>query len=284
MHQKTIKNTVYAEGIGIHSGKAVRLTLSTAPDDTGIVFRRKQADKFVEMPVCVDKIIEVPMCTMMVYDDCKISTIEHLMSALAALEIDNIYIDLDGNEVPIMDGSASPFIFLIQSAGILEQAASRRYIRIKKPVRITEEDKFAELLPYSHGFCIHASIDQTDPVIQATNQELIFDFSTNGYIKEISRARTYGYAAQLAQLHQNNLALGASLDNAIGIDDTGVMNPEGLRYPDEFIRHKLLDCVGDLYVAGPIRGMFRGHKMGHALNNRVLRKLLATEDAREWQD
>ncbi len=282
MQQKTIKNNVHAQGVGIHSGQPVNMTLLPAPDDTGIVFRLRQDGALKELPVCADKIVEVPMCTLLVYDSLKVSTIEHLLSALAALEIDNIYIDLDAAEVPIMDGSASPFILLLRGAGILEQAAPRRYIRVKQAVRVEDGDRFAELLPYGHGLCIHASIDSTDPVIRATHQELIFNFSTNGYIKEISRARTYGYAAQLEQLHKNDLALGASLDNAVGIDDQGIMNPEGLRYPDEFIRHKVLDCIGDLYVAGPIKGMFRGHKMGHALNNLVLRQLLATEGAWEW--
>ena len=278
MPQHTIKHAVTAEGVGLHSGKNVKMVLQPAPENTGIVFRRHLDDKLVSLPMQYDRIVEAPMCTQLVYDDIRVSTTEHLMAAFAAMGVDNIYVDLDSAEVPVMDGSSAPFIFLLETAGLEAQVeAPRRYIKIMQPVRVEDDDKFAELLPYAKGYCLHITVDFPHPVIQATSQEVLFDFSRKAFVKSVSRARTFGYANQLEHLHNNNLALGASLDNAVGIGDKGILNPEGLRYKDEFVRHKLLDCIGDLYVAGPIRGMFRGHKMGHALNNRLLHKLLTVK-------
>jgi len=283
MPQHTLKHAVTAEGIGLHSGKKVNMVLKPAPENTGIVFRRHIDNKLVSLPMRYDRIIEAPMCTQLIYDDIHVSTTEHLMAALAAMSIDNIYIDLDSAEVPVMDGSAAPFVFLLETAGIeMQIEAPRRYLKITQPVRVEDDDKFAELLPYSKGYCLHITVDFPHPVIQATTQEVLFDFSRQAFVKSFSRARTFGYVNQLEHLHNNNLALGASLENAVGITENGILNPEGLRYKDEFVRHKLLDCIGDLYVVGPILGMFRGHKIGHSLNNRLLRKVLDIKKNFEW--
>lgn len=279
MQQKTIKQPIHAEGIGLHSGQSVALTLHPAEDNTGIVFQRRGSQE--ALAVCVEHVVEAPLCTMLKQGEHQIATIEHLMAAFCAMQIDNVRVELTSDEVPVMDGSSAPFIFLIQSAGVHEQESVRRMLRIGQPVRIEEEDKFVELLPADRlGFDI--SIDFPDPAIQATSQAIQFQMIQNSFIKEVSRARTFGQADQLEQLHQMNRALGASLDNAVGLQNGEVMNPEGLRYPDEFVRHKLLDCIGDLYVAGPIIGHFRGHKMSHALNNRLLRAVLADQQSHCW--
>ena len=279
--QHTIKNIVNAEGIGLHSGKVATISLCPAPIDTGIIFRCVGFDPVKEIKLQPDKIVEMPMCTKLIEGSHSIQTIEHLLSALAGMEIDNVFIDLDGDEIPVMDGSSAPFIFLIESAGVIEQNASRKILKIKKRVRVTDEDKFVEFLPCNH-FRLEIDIDFPHPVIRNSSQSVKFDFSPTAYSKEVSRARTFGMAAQLEELHKNGLALGASLDNAVGLSDAAVMNPEGLRIADEFVRHKLLDAIGDLYVTGPIEGLYRGFKPSHTLNNRLLRALFSDQEAWEW--
>ncbi len=279
--QHTIKNIVSAEGVGLHSGKRAAVKICPAPVHTGIVFRRTDLDPVLEIKLQPEKIKETPLCTTLVDGNYSIQTIEHLLSALAGMEIDNLYVDLSGDEIPVMDGSSAPFIFLIESAGVVEQEASRRILKIKKQIRVTEEDKFVEFLPCSH-FRLEIDIDFPHPVIKKSTQSLHFDFSPMGYSKGVSRARTFGMAAQLDELHKQGLALGASLDNAVGLSDEAVMNPEGLRVADEFVRHKLLDVIGDLYVSGPIEGLYRGFKPSHTLNNRLLRALFADSEAWEW--
>ncbi|MDO8953780.1 MAG: UDP-3-O-acyl-N-acetylglucosamine deacetylase [Gammaproteobacteria bacterium] len=279
--QQTIKNCISVVGKGLHSGKDVKLTMLPAPENTGIVFRRSDLSPVVSIQVNPDKIQETMLCTMLVDNKVKVATIEHVLSALSALEIDNIYLELNAEEVPILDGSAAPYIFLVQSAGIVAQSAPRKYLRIKKTIRVEQDDKFVELSPHM-GFHLKVSIDFSHPAIANTPKEVEFEFSAMGYIKEVARARTFGFASQLDQLHSQGLALGASLDNAVGIDDTGVINEDGLRFPDEFVKHKLLDAIGDLYSVGAIQGSYIGYKPSHALNNRLLRKLLADCDAWEY--
>ena len=276
--QHTIKNSVSLSGVGLHSGKIVTISLKPALINTGIIFRRTDLSPVKEIKICHDKMSESPLCSKLVEDEVSIQTVEHLLSALAGKEIDNIVIELNGDEVPVMDGSASPFIFLFESAGIVEQDARRQILKIKKTIRIEEGDKFVELSPCNH-YRLEVSIDFDHPAIH--QQKMDFDFSTSAYSKQVSRARTFGMADQLEALHQKGLALGASLDNAVGLSPKGVMNAEGLRAPDEFVRHKLLDAIGDLYVAGPIEGLYQAHKASHAMNNRLLRTLFA--DASAWE-
>ncbi|MDG6778482.1 UDP-3-O-acyl-N-acetylglucosamine deacetylase [Thiomicrorhabdus sp. zzn3] len=286
MNQRTLANQIKAKGIGLHTGHESIMTLRPAPVDTGIVFRRIDQDPAVEFKVSPEIVGETMLCTTIVSDQpqgrIKIATIEHLMSALAGVGIDNVYIDIDSDEVPIMDGSSSHFIFLLQSAGINIQDAPKRFIRILKPIRV-ENDKggSAEFSPYD-GFRLNFSIDFDHPAFSATAEKMTLEFSSTSYFKEVSRARTFGFMKDMEMLRQKNLALGASLDNAIGLDDKGVMNVEGLRNKDEFVRHKILDAVGDLYMIGhPIIGEFTAHKSGHALNNQLLRSLKAQPDAYE---
>ena len=279
--QTTIKTSVNAVGVGLHSGQEVHITLRPADANTGIVFRRIDLSPPINIHVSPDKVQETLMCTKLVHGTVSVSTIEHLMAALCAERIDNIVIEINGAEVPVLDGSAAPFIFLLQSAGTLELNEKRHALRIKKPVRVDVEDKFAEFSPYE-GYRLNVSIDFPHPVIAATKQEIEFEFSPATFEKEVSRARTFGFAKDIEKLHQSKLGLGASLENAVGVTDTGIMNPEGLRYRDEFVRHKLLDTIGDLYVAGPIIGAFRSHKSGHALNNQLLLALLKDKTAYEW--
>lgn len=272
--QQTIKNTVYAGGRGVHSGQIVRVALKPASADAGIIFRRVDGE-FADIVVAVDRVQEAPLCTVLVGEGHQISTIEHLMAALCAMEIDNVIIELDAAEVPIMDGSAAPFLFLLESAGVKKQAIRRHIIEVQKKVRIEKGDQFVELLPHSH-LRFELSIDFDHPVIKNTEQTIEFDFAPIVFAKSVSRARTFGFVKDLERLHQNHHALGASLDNTVGLDDKGVMNPEGLRYPDEFVRHKLLDAIGDLYVAGAVQGWYRAHKPSHALNNQLLKKVIKT--------
>ncbi len=275
--QKTIKNAVHMNGIGLHSGKPVHLTVRPAPENTGIVFRRLDLNQ--SLKASPEWVIEAPMCTKLISGAVSFSTVEHIMSALAGLEIDNLIVELNSEEMPIMDGSASPFIFLLESAGIVKQEARRHVIRVKKTVRVEEGDKFAEISPVESGLHFMLSLDYQDPVISKTPLEIEFSMQPISYIKNVSRARTYGFVKDLEKLHANQLGLGASLENAVGVTDTGIANPQGLRYPDEFARHKLLDAIGDLYLAGSIQGHFRAHKPGHALNNKLLRALLADPEA-----
>jgi len=279
--QATIKHTVNAVGVGIHSRCEVKMTLRSAPINTGIVFRRIDITPVVDIPIAPDKVQESLLCTKLVKGNVSVSTIEHLLSALSAHAIDNIIIELNAAEVPVMDGSAAPFVFLLETAGRIEQAEKRHGLKIRKAIRVENGDKFAEFLPHQ-GFRLHLTMDFPHPVIKSTAQEVIYDLTTPSYDKEVCRARTFGLASDLDKLHQQKLGLGASLENAVGVGDKNVLNPEGLRYPDEFIKHKLLDAIGDLYVVGPIIGEFRGHKSGHALNNQLLQAVLKDKSAYEW--
>ena len=279
--QRTLKNVIRATGVGLHTGEKVYLTLRPAVPDTGIVFRRVDLDTPVEIPAIPENVGETTLSTTLVKDGIRVATIEHLLSALAGLGIDNAYIDLNASEVPIMDGSAGPFVFLIQSAGIQEQNAPKRFIRIKKPVKVDHGDKWVQFTPYD-GFKVSFTIDFEHPAFKERHQMAEVDFSTTSFVKEVSRARTFGFMSQIETLRANNLALGGSLDNAIVVDDYRVLNEDGLRYVDEFVKHKILDSIGDLYLLGrSLIGAFSGYKSGHALNNKLLRVLLAQEDA--WE-
>lgn len=286
MNQRTVANPIKAKGIGLHTGHESVMTLRPAPINAGIVFRRIDCDPVVEFKVSPDIVGETMLCTTIVQEQfgkkIKIATIEHLMSAIAGIGIDNLYIDITSDEVPIMDGSSSHFIFLLQSAGIQIQDAFKTFVRILKPLRV-ENDKggFAEFKPYE-GYRLNFSIDFEHPAFQATAEKMTLEFSSTSYFKEVSRARTFGFMKDMEMLRAKNLGLGASLKNAIGLDDEGVMNIEGLRDKDEFVRHKILDAVGDLYMLGhPIVGEFTAHKSGHALNNQLLRALQSQKDAYE---
>lgn len=276
--QHSIKNPIKISGVGLHSGKPVTLALHPASANTGIVFRRTDLEPKKELPLDLNKIIETPLCTKLVDGNISIQTIEHLLSALAGLEIDNIYIDIDSDEIPIMDGSAAPFVFMLEAAGILEQDALRKIIKVTKPIRIEDNERFVELKPCDH-LQINISIDFGHPVIKKTKEQIEFSFSNTGFANDIARARTFGMVSQLEQLHQQGLALGGSLNNAIGLTEDAILNPEGLRLRDEFVKHKLLDAIGDLYTLGPIQGCFTAHKPSHALNHRLLKALQQDPDA-----
>ncbi len=279
--QRTLKNIVKATGVGVHTGEMVYLTLRPAAPNTGIVFRRTDLDEPVDIPARAEFIGDTRMSTCLHKDGARIATVEHLLSALSGLGIDNLYIDLTSPELPIMDGSAAPFVFLIQSAGIVEQNALKKFIRIKRPVMVKDGGKFVKVEPYD-GFKIDFSIEYTHPAFTTQNQSATLDFSSTSYVKEVSRARTYGFLAEYEYIRKNNLARGASLDNAIVLDEYKVINEDGLRYPDECVKHKILDVVGDLYLLGhSMLGAFSGHASGHAMNSQLLQKLLATENA--WE-
>lgn len=280
--QRTLKNVIRATGVGLHTGEKVYLTLRPAAPDTGIIFRRVDLDEPVEIPATPENVGDTTLSTSLMKDGVRISTIEHLLSAMAGLGIDNAYIDLNAPEVPIMDGSAGPFVFLIQSAGIEEQNAAKKFIRIKKPVIVKDGDKWVQFRPFK-GFKVSFTIDFEHPAFKNEHQIAEVDFSTTSFVKEISRARTFGFMSQIETLRANNLALGGSLDNAVVMDDYRVLNEDGLRYMDEFVKHKILDSIGDLYLLGhSLIGAFSGYKSGHALNNQLLRSLLAQEDA--WEE
>ncbi|MCR6663498.1 MAG: UDP-3-O-acyl-N-acetylglucosamine deacetylase [Luteimonas sp.] len=280
--QRTIKNEIRATGVGLHSGEKVFLTLRPASPDTGIVFRRVDLDPVVEIPASGDLVTETTLCTGLTCNGAKVQTVEHLMSALAGLGVDNLYVDLSAPEVPIMDGSSGPFVFLLQSAGIVEQAAPKRFIRIKRAVEVTEGDKIARFEPFD-GFKLSFTIDFDHPSIPSSQSRAEVEFSTEAYIREVSRARTFGFMRDLEYMRDRNLGLGGSMDNAIVLDEFRVLNEDGLRYADEFVRHKILDAVGDLYLAGrPVLGAFYGYKSGHALNNKLVRALLA--DRAAWEE
>jgi UDP-3-O-[3-hydroxymyristoyl] N-acetylglucosamine deacetylase len=275
LRQRTLKNVIRATGVGLHSGEKVYLTLRPAPVDAGIVFRRVDLDPVAEIPARADRVTETMLCTGLSQDGGRVMTVEHLMSALAGLGIDNAYVDLSAPEVPIMDGSAGPFVFLLQSAGIAEQQAPKRFIRIREPVEVREGDKVARFEPHD-GFRIGFTVEFAHPAIPASLSRAEVDFSTTSYVREVSRARTFGFMRDLEFMRERNLGLGGSMDNAIVLDEFRVLNEDGLRYADEFVRHKILDAVGDLYLAGrPIIGAFEGFKSGHALNNKLVRALLA---------
>ncbi|TCN79700.1 UDP-3-O-acyl-N-acetylglucosamine deacetylase [Shewanella fodinae] len=280
--QRTLENTVKATGVGLHSGKKVTLTLRPAPVNTGILLVRTDLQPNVTIPAKAEMVRETTMCTAVVNDEgVRIATIEHLFAALAGLGIDNAVIEVNAPEIPVMDGSASPFVFLLQSAGIKQQSVAKKYLRIKQTVRVEDGDKWAELRPYK-GFKVDFEIDFAHPEIARSQQHMVMDFSSSAFIKDISRARTFGFMRDVEYLRANNLGLGASMENAVVLDEYRVLNPDGLRYEDEFVKHKILDAFGDLYVAGhAIVGEFRAFKTGHALNNRLVRALLANQEA--WE-
>jgi UDP-3-O-[3-hydroxymyristoyl] N-acetylglucosamine deacetylase len=279
--QRTLKNIIRATGVGLHTGEKVYLTLRPAAVDTGIVFRRTDLPEPVEVRARPENVTDTRLSTTLEADGIKISTVEHLMSAFAGLGIDNAYVDVTAPEVPIMDGSAGPFVFLIQSAGIEEQQAAKRFMRIKKDIRIEDGDKWVRFEPWD-GFKVSFSIDFDHPTFKNSTQVASVDFSTTSFVKEVSRARTFGFMRDLEALRQAGLARGGGMDNAIVMDSFRVLNDDGLRYEDEFVKHKVLDAIGDLYLLGhPLIGAFSAYKSGHALNNRLLRALLADADA--WE-
>lgn len=279
--QRTLKNTIRATGVGLHTGNKIYLTLHPAAINTGIKFRRIDLDEPVTIDAIPHNVGETTLSTTLVKDSVKISTIEHLLSAMAGLGIDNALVDVTAAEVPIMDGSAGPFVFLIQSAGVQEQDAPKQYIRIKHEVKVTEGDKWAAFLPMD-GFKVTFTIDFEHPAFDENVKTASMDFSSTTFVREVSRARTFGFMKDIEFLRENNLALGGSLDNAIVIDDDKILNEGGLRYADEFVKHKMLDAIGDLYLLGhSLIGEYRGYKSGHGLNNQLLRALMADTDA--WE-
>ncbi len=281
VRQRTLKNVIRATGVGMHSGEKVYLTLRPAPVNTGVVFCRVDLDPPVEIPARADLVCDTTMNTSVTTNGVRVATIEHLMAALAGMGIDNVYIDISAPEIPIMDGSAGPFVFLLQSAGIVEQAAPKRFIRIKHPVEVRDGDKWVRFEPFD-GFKVTMTIDFDHPAFKGRTQSVELDFSTASFVKEVSRARTFGFLSQVEAMRARNLGLGASMDNAIVIDDYRVLNEDGLRYEDEFVKHKVLDAIGDIYLLGSsLIGAFSGYKSGHALNNQLLHALYADQTA--WE-
>ena len=281
LKQRTLKTLIKASGVGLHTGQKVRISLRPAPPDTGIVFRRVDLPSPVEVPARAELVGEARLASTLIKDGAKVHTVEHLMSALSGLGIDNAFIDLDSPELPILDGSAAPFALLLQQAGLEEQGAPKRFLRVRKIIEVKEGDKWARLEPYE-GFRLSFSIDFRHPAIERTTQSVSVDFAETSYLKEIARARTFGFMHEVEDLKGSGLALGGGLDNAVVLDDQGVLNADGLRFADEFIRHKLLDAIGDLYLIGrPLLGAFTAHKSGHALNNKLARAALADPAALE---
>jgi len=281
IRQCTLKNVIRATGVGLHTGKKVYLTLHPAAANTGIIFRRVDLDPVVEIPAHAENVGDTMMSTSLAKDGVSISTVEHLLSAFAGLGIDNAYVDVSAAEVPIMDGSAGPFVFLIQSAGIEEQNAAKEFIRIKKPIMVEDGEKTAKFVPFE-GFKVSFSIEFDHPFFEESSKFASLDFSSTSFVKEVSRARTFGFLKDTEALREKNLVLGGSLNNAVVVDDYRVLNEDGLRYDDEFVKHKILDAIGDLYLLGhSLIGAFEGNKSGHALNNKLLRTLLANQDA--WE-
>lgn len=284
--QRTVKSQVRATGVGLHTGERVNLTLRPAPPETGIVFRRIDLPTPCNFVVAPERVTDTRLCSALEGNGAKVATVEHLMSALAGLGIDNVYIDLDGPEVPILDGSAAPWVYLLQSAGIELQNAPKRFMRVLKTVRIEEgagpTHKWAQFAPHE-GYTLSFSIDFDHPVFRQSAKEMHIDLTRESYAKEVSRARTFGFMNEVEYLRSNGLALGGTLDNAIVMDEFRVLNNDGLRYADEFVKHKVLDAVGDLYLTGhPILGAFTAYKSGHGLNNRLLRCLVEDASAWEW--
>lgn len=282
IRQRTLKNPIRATGIGLHNGEKIHLTIKPAPVNTGVVFVRTDLNPVVSIPALAVNVTETTLNTSLGNGEgVNVSTVEHLMSAMAGLGIDNAFIELTASEVPIMDGSASPFVFLLQSAGIVDQEAPKEFIRILKPLEVTYEDKKARFEPFE-GFKVRFQIDFDHPAFDEDKQFSEVDFSTTSFLKEVSRARTFGFTKDIEFLRDNNLALGGSVDNAIVVDDYKVLNEEGLRYEDEFVKHKILDAIGDLYLLGhSLIGEYTGFKSGHALNNALVRELLASPDCYE---
>ncbi len=281
IRQRTLKNVIRATGVGLHTGKKVLLTLRPAPSNTGIIFRRVDIDPTVEIPAKPKYVGDTSLSTTLVKDKVRISTVEHLLSAFAGFGIDNVYVDLTADEVPIMDGSAGPFVFLIQSAGVEEQRAAKKFLRIKEKVQVEQNGKWAMFEPFD-GFKVGFSIEFDHPVFNQNNCHAEIDFSTTSFVKEVSRARTFGFMRDVELLRERNLVLGGSLDNAVVVDDYRILNEDGLRYADECVKHKILDAIGDLYLLGhSLIGAFKGHKSGHALNNTLIRELLLDKSA--WE-
>jgi UDP-3-O-[3-hydroxymyristoyl] N-acetylglucosamine deacetylase len=282
IYQRTLKNSIRATGVGLHTGEKVYLTLRPAAVDTGIVFRRVDLPEPIDIKAAPYAVGDTRLSSCLVKDGARVGTVEHLMSALSGLGVDNAYVDLTAAEVPIMDGSAGPFVFLIQSAGVEEQKAFKQFIRVKKRVEVRHGDKWVRFDPHN-GFKLDLAIDFDHPVLERTKQSLTVDFATTSYVKEVSRARTFGFMQEVEWMREQGLALGGSLDNAIVMDEYRVLNSEGLRYDDEFVKHKILDAIGDLYLLGhPLIGAFSGYKSGHALNNALLRALLEEQGAWEF--
>ena len=280
--QRTLKNSIKATGVGLHTGDKVLLNLRPAAPNTGIVFRRTDLDPVAEVEARADHVGDTSLSTTLVKNGVRVSTVEHLLSAFAGLGIDNAYVDVSAPEVPIMDGSAAPFVFLIQSAGIVEQNAPKRFVRILKPVQVTDGEKKAAFVPFD-GFKVSFGIEFDHPAFVDRPKTASIDFSSTSFVREVSRARTFGFLNEIEMLRENNLAMGGSLDNAVVVDDYRVINEDGLRYDDEFVKHKILDAIGDLYLLGhSLIGAFHGYKSGHALNNQLLLALLADESA--WEE
>ncbi len=280
--QRTLKNAIRATGVGLHSGQKVYMTLRPAAVNTGIVFHRTDLPEPNQIKAGAHNVGDTLLSSTLVANGIRVATVEHLMSALAGLGIDNIHIDLSASEVPIMDGSAGPFVFLLQSAGIEEQSAAKRFIRIKRTVTVKDGDRWARFEPFD-GFKVGFSIDFKHPAFPSGVSKAEIDFSTTSFVKEVSRARTFGFMKDIEALRERNLALGGSMDNAIVLDDYRVLNPDGLRYEDEFVKHKILDAIGDLYQLGhSVVGAFYGYKSGHQMNNLLLRTLLADQTA--WEE
>ena len=281
LKQRSIKTAIKATGVGLHSGRKVNMTLRPAAPDTGVVYRRMDLPQPVDIRADALAVTDTRLCSALEGKGAKVATVEHLMSALAGLGIDNIYVDLDAPEVPIMDGSAGPFVFLLQQAGIEEQRAAKKFFRIRKAVEVRDGDKWARFDPYD-GFKLSFSIVFDHPAFEKSAQTFSIDFAETSYAKEVARARTFGFAQEVEALRSHGLALGGSLDNAVVLDESRVLNNGGLRYADEFVKHKVLDAIGDLYLVGhPVIGAFSAHKSGHALNNQLLRTTLADKDA--WE-
>ncbi len=282
LKQRTLKSLIRASGVGLHSGVKVNMAMRPAAPDTGIVFRRVDLDPVVDLPASALMIGDTRMCSCLERNGVKVGTIEHLMSAFAGLGIDNAFVDLDAAELPILDGSASPFVFLIQSAGIEEQPVAKKFIRVKRLIEVRESDKWARFEPYE-GFRLSFSIVFNHPAIDRTGQQVTIDFAEHSYAREVARARTFGFMQEVEWLRENGLAQGGGLDNAVVLDEYRVLNGDGLRYSDEFVKHKVLDAIGDLYLLGhPLLASFTAHKSGHALNNALARELLASPEAWEY--
>ncbi|HJP37948.1 MAG: UDP-3-O-acyl-N-acetylglucosamine deacetylase [Gammaproteobacteria bacterium] len=281
LRQRTLKNSIRATGIGLHSGRKVYMTIRPAAENSGIVFRRLDFEPPTDIKADAKSVGDTMLGTTLVQGQAVVATVEHLMAALAGLGIDNAFIDLSAPEVPIMDGSSAPFVFLLQSAGIAEQSALKRFIRIRKTVRVEDAEKWAEFKPHD-GYKVNLSIDFDHPIFKRHAQTASIDFSTTSFVKQVSRARTFGFLRDIEALRASNLTLGGTMENAIVLDDYRVLNADGLRYEDEFVRHKILDAIGDLYLLGhSLLGEFSGYKSGHGLNNQLVRALLDDESA--WE-
>ena len=282
LKQRTLKNTIRATGVGLHTGRKVLMALRPGPANSGIVFRRTDLDEPADIHATAENVGETTLGTTLIQGDVKVSTIEHLLSAFAGLGIDNAVVELSSSEVPIMDGSAGPFVFLLQSAGLEEQNSAKKFVRILKRVKVEDGDKWARFDPYD-GFKVNFEIEFDHPVFKRRSQVASMDFSTTTFLREVSRARTFGFMRDLEYMRSRNLALGGNLDNAIVLDEYRILNEDGLRYEDEFVKHKILDAIGDLYLLGhSLIGAFYGYKSGHALNNQLLRALLADHTA--WEE